>query len=115
MQATEVARFRVMLEEQRDELRHQLADLGANPDGDLEGVEFDGGFADSAHSTAERGNVLALIDRLREQLSDVEKALVKVEAGTYGICESCGQEITPERLEALPYSILCVSCKQRSL
>lgn len=114
MQATEIERFRVALEVQRDELLHQLADLGATPDGDLEGVEFEGGFADSAHTTAERGNVLALIDRLREQLSDVEKAFLKIEAGTYGDCESCGEPISAERLEALPYSIRCVTCKQRS-
>lgn len=116
MQATELERFRAALLEQREELRGQLVDLGANPeDGELEASEFDPGFADSAHSTAERGNVLALVDRLREQLLDVEKALGKMDAGTYGTCENCGNPISPERLEALPYSILCVTCKQRSV
>jgi DnaK suppressor protein len=106
---------RATLQQQRDDLRHQLTEFGANPDdGELESSEFDAGFADSAHSTAERGNVLALVDRLREQLQEIEKALGKLDAGTYGICESCGNEISPERLEALPHSTLCVTCKQKS-
>lgn len=114
MQAIDVERVRATLQEQREELRHQLTEMGANPDdGELETSEFDANFADSAHSTAERGNVLALVDRLREQHSDIEKALLKLDAGTYGTCDSCGNPIGPERLEALPYSILCVTCKQR--
>lgn len=110
----DVDQIRSTLQTQLDDLRHQLTEFGANPDdGELETSEFDAGFADSAHSTAERGNVLALVDRLREQLVDVEKAMGKLDAGTYGTCDSCGTEISPERLEALPYSILCVSCKQK--
>ena len=113
MEATQLTRFREALEELREDLRHQLSELGANPDEDsMEGVEFDFGFADSAQSTAERGKVLALIDRLRDQLRDVERARAKIEAGTYGICDSCGKPISRERLEALPYSTLCVDCKQ---
>jgi RNA polymerase-binding protein DksA len=114
METTELDRFRGLLEELRTDLRAQLGELGANPDEDsLEQGDFDFGFADSAQSTAERGKVLALIDRLRGQLRDVERARRKIEDGTYGLCERCGQPISPERLEALPYSTLCVSCKQK--
>jgi len=114
METTELNRFRGMLDELRTDLRNQLGELGANPDEDsLETGDFDFGFADSAQSTAERGKVLALIDRLRGQLRDVERALRKIEDGTYGLCERCGQPIGIERLEALPYSTLCVSCKQK--
>ena len=114
MEAIELDRFRTSLEELRGDLRQQLADLGANPDEDsLEGVDFDFGFADSAQSTAERGKVLALVDRLRDQLASVERATRKLEDGTYGTCDRCGQPINGERLEALPYSTLCVSCKQK--
>lgn len=114
METTELDRFRTALEELRADLRQQLGDLGANPDEDsLEGVDFDFGFADSAQSTAERGKVLALVDRLRDQLASVERAMGKLEDGTYGTCDRCGQTIGRERLEALPYSTLCVSCKQK--
>lgn len=115
MEAAQVDRYQAALYSLREDLRKQLTDLGANPDEDtLEGVEFDFGFADSAQSTAERGKVLALIDRLRDQLRDVERALAKIDRGDYGTCDRCGQPIGPERLEALPYSVLCVSCKQKS-
>ena len=114
METTELDRFRGLLDVLRGDLRSQLGDLGANPDEDsLETGDFDFGFADSAQSTAERGKVLALIDRLRGQLRDVERALRKIEDGSYGSCERCGEPISPERLEALPYSTLCVSCKQK--
>jgi DnaK suppressor protein len=114
METTELNRFRGLLDELRSDLRSQLGELGANPDEDsLETGDFDYGFADSAQSTAERGKVLALIDRLRGQLRDVERALRKMDDGTYGLCERCGQPIGIERLEALPYSTLCVSCKQK--
>jgi RNA polymerase-binding transcription factor DksA len=43
----------------------------------------------------------------------VDLALSKIEKGTYGICERCGNPITPERLEAIPYARLCMSCKQK--
>lgn len=114
METTELSRFRGLLDELRDDLRNQLGELGANPDEEsLESGDFDFGFADSAQSTAERGKVLALIDRLRGQLREVERALRKIDDGTYGLCDRCGQPIGIERLEALPYSTLCVSCKQK--
>ena len=54
---------------------------------------------------------LALEKRVREQLAEVAHALQKFEDGTYGSCDSCGQPIDPERLEALPQASLCLSCK----
>ena len=54
---------------------------------------------------------LALEERVREQLAEVEHALRKFEEGTYGLCDSCGQPIDPARLEALPQASLCVTCK----
>lgn len=114
MDQASLDRASAALDELRDDLRQQLIDLGANPDEDaMEAGGLDFGFADSAQSTAERGKVLALVERLREQLRDVEHARGKFVDGTYGVCENCGNPITPERLEALPYSRLCVSCKQK--
>jgi len=114
MDATETAKFAELLNEQRDALRRQLQDLGADPeDPNVESMDFDFGFADSAQSTAERNKVLAVIERLREGLHDVQLALDKLDKGTYGICERCGQPIASERLEALPAARLCLSCKQK--
>ena len=54
---------------------------------------------------------LILSDRDREKLQAVEDAIERLDAGSYGICEACEEEIAPERLEALPFTRLCVSCQ----
>jgi len=54
---------------------------------------------------------LVLERRIKEQLLGVEHALHKYEEGTYGFCDSCGQPIDPERLEAIPEASLCIKCK----
>jgi len=56
---------------------------------------------------------LTLEKSIREQLASVEHALQKFEDGTYGLCDSCGKPIPPERLEALPQATLCLDCKAR--
>jgi DnaK suppressor protein len=115
MEAAELTRFKELLEEQKEHLRKQLSDMGADPDQEntVDGLNLDFGFADSAQSTAERNKVLAVIERLRENLHDVDLALSKIEKGTFGICERCGEPIGAERLEAIPYARLCMSCKQK--
>ena len=114
MEAAEMTKYRELLDEQKEALRRQLSDMGADPDADsLEGMDFDFGFADSAQSTAERNKVLAVIERLRENLHDIDLALTKIEKGTYGVCERCGDPIAPERLEAIPYARLDMKCKQK--
>jgi DnaK suppressor protein len=54
---------------------------------------------------------LILSDRDREKLQAIEEALERIRTGTYGICDMCEEEIAPERLEALPFTRLCVSCQ----
>ncbi len=49
----------------------------------------------------------------RQHLEEVEAALQRLDAGTYGICVECGQPIGPERLEALPWTTHCIRCQQR--
>ena len=114
METAELERFRASLTMEREDVRRQLTDSGADPDADsIESLDFDFGFADSAQSTAERNKVLALIQGLRERLHDVDLALAKMDKGDFGICERCGEPIGKERLEALPYARLCMSCKQK--
>jgi DnaK suppressor protein len=54
-----------------------------------------------------------LANNAREMLAQTERALLRIEAGTYGICESCGEPIGKMRLMAFPRATLCLSCKQR--
>jgi len=56
---------------------------------------------------------LALEQKLRATLAEINHALEKYEAGTYGLCDSCGKPIEYDRLEALPQASLCLSCKAR--
>jgi RNA polymerase-binding transcription factor DksA len=104
-----LADLRAALDEERNQLRQQLADLGAD-DG---GLAFDQNFADSSQVTAERGEVEALASSLKESLAEVEDALAKFGDGKYGLCESCGQAIAPARLEAKPAARLCIDCASR--
>ena len=104
--------LRDQLQEERDRVREQLANLGRGSSADPGGaaLDFDENFADSGQVTAERGEVDALSGQLRETLQDIEDALAKFDAGTYGECESCGQPIPEARLEAMPAARLCISC-----
>jgi DnaK suppressor protein len=111
----DIAPFRETLEQERRLLRGQLVEHGADPDHlDSLELDFERGFADSAQTTAERDRLLSVIENLRQTLGDVEHALEKIEKESgYGVCERCGHEIGRERLEALPWARLCISCKQR--
>ena len=89
-------------------------DLGARRDAEgIEDPELDEGFADAGQAAAERANLLTLVRSLRDTLRDVEQALDRMDGGTYGICERCGQPIADERLEALPAVRLCMACKRQ--
>jgi DnaK suppressor protein len=58
----------------------------------------------------ERQQVVALLDQARRRLADVEAAVRDVEAGIYGICETCGRPIGAERLAARPTARTCIDC-----
>jgi DnaK suppressor protein len=69
--------------------------------------------ADAGAKTFEREHELAMTQNARDLLARSEQALARIDAGTYGVCESCGQPIGKARLQAFPRATLCVSCKQR--
>jgi RNA polymerase-binding transcription factor DksA len=103
--------LRTALEQERSDLRARLAEMGLSDGaGDL---SFDSNFADSSQVTAERGEVEALAGSLRESLGDVEAAIAKLDTDAFGICEGCGQSISPDRLEAKPAARLCMECASR--
>jgi DnaK suppressor protein len=91
---------RASLEAERMQLNEQLTEL--------DGGEFDENFADSGQVAAEQGEAHALASSLKDQLDAVEQALVKLDLGTYGLCERCQQPIPAARLEAVPASRFCI-------
>jgi DnaK suppressor protein len=62
----------------------------------------------------ERQQVAALLDQARRTREDLEHALVRLEEGSYGVCERCGGPIAPERLEARPNARTCIACASGS-
>jgi DnaK suppressor protein len=100
--------LRATLEEERDSLRSQLAELGHG----TKGLDYDPNFADSSQVTAERGENEALVNKLAEGLKDVEHALGKFGTDAYGVCENCHRPIAPARLEAKPEARLCIDCAE---
>ena len=104
--------LRALLEQERADLREQLAELGFADGG--AGLTYDSNFADSSQVTAERGEAEALATTLKETLAEVEHALEKFDGGEFGKCEKCGKEIAAARLEAMPASRFCIECAASS-
>jgi RNA polymerase-binding protein DksA len=94
--------------ERLEQLRARRETLGQR----REGSPF-GKREEEASEASELEKGLALEKKLRGTLAEIEHALEKYEAGTYGLCDSCGQPIELTRLEALPQANLCLSCKAR--
>ena len=69
--------------------------------------------ADTGTKNITREHELALAANAREMLTQTERALVRLDAGTYGLCENCGNPIGKARMQAFPRATLCVECKQK--
>ncbi len=69
--------------------------------------------ADTGSKNITREHELSLASNAREMLSQTERALGRLDAGTYGLCENCGKPIGKARMQAFPRATLCVECKQK--
>ncbi|HEX6299097.1 MAG TPA: TraR/DksA C4-type zinc finger protein [Acidimicrobiia bacterium] len=115
---TTLDRFKKRLEEERERLEEQIADY----ERDLEEARLtesssdrspDPGNAEASSMKLEYAKELSIEQNTLDLLSKANRALERVDAGTYGICETCGKAIPIERLEVLPYTTLCVECAAR--
>ncbi|MBM3155017.1 MAG: molecular chaperone DnaK [Chloroflexi bacterium] len=109
----DVAELCAVLKKEQALLTRELEQLEAQMQSNSEGREGSpfGKREEGATETFELEKSLALERKLRTTLAEVNRALAKCEAGTYGICDACGKPIEPARLEALPQAGLCLSCK----
>ena len=73
---------------------------------------FDEEYADAGTATFERERDLSLVNNLRDLMERIDKALAKIDEGSYGLCDRCGRPIEKLRLKALPYANLCLKDKQ---
>ena len=111
----ELNEVRDELNTDRDRLRSEL-NLAEHELHDLMRDAGDGAGNDQADvgsTTFERDHEMSLANNARDMLAQTERALTRIENGTYGVCESCGEPIGKMRLMAFPRATLCLSCKQR--
>jgi RNA polymerase-binding protein DksA len=112
--ADELDNFRTALETDIIRLREEL-NMGAADMADLLADSSDGAGddqADAGSKTLEREQEMSVNANARDLLDQSTHALRRLEAGTYGICESCGTLIPAARLRAFPRATLCIACKQ---
>ena len=111
----QLTELRKELEEQERELRGEITEAESawaalqRDSGEGSGDDQ----ADAGTKTFEREHEMSLAANSRDLLSQVERALQRLDNGTYGVCENCGNPIGKARLQAFPRATLCVSCKQR--
>ena len=111
----ELSQVREELEAEMGELREEISKAESQIAERMGDAVADAGDdpADAGAKTFQREHELALTQNARELLDQNERALARIAAGTYGVCESCGEAIGKARLQAFPRATLCVACKQR--
>ena len=115
MPHVDIDNARAALIDERATVTHQLHELGADESGNLTGdVDFGDAFADAGAATAERTETIGIVTSLKKRLDDVDRALTKIDEGTFGVCMICGKDIGADRMEFRPTSVRCVDCKTRA-
>jgi DnaK suppressor protein len=79
----------------------------------LRAAERDPEFEEGAQTEHEAFTLSRLGETQRREIVQIDAALARLEAGEYGVCTDCDQEIDPRRLKALPYALLCTECATR--
>lgn len=97
-------RLVIEVRDQEEELAGLMRDAGDGAGQDQ---------ADMGATSFERDHELTVVNNARDMMAQIDRALGRIDDGTYGICESCGEPIGKMRLMAFPRATLCLSCKQR--
>ncbi len=113
----QVNRVRQELERQLENTKEDIKEIddevrAFGQDHELaEGV--DNHIGDDSDIVYEQERLLTVREELNNRRLRIEHALRKMDKGTWGICENCGEPIAPERLEALPFVTLCIRCQEQ--
>lgn len=108
MDEKELESFRHLLQDRRRDL---LAGAGRTVNRMHDGKENFPEPVDRAALESDRNATLRIRDRERKLINKIEEALERIEDGTFGICEECGEDISADRLRARPVTTLCIECK----
>jgi RNA polymerase-binding protein DksA len=102
---------------ERERLRREIADLDASLSESLEESSeespYDQHMAETAGVTLDREIDLTLEENARVRIGQIDRALAKLDSGSYGACDKCGQPIGEDRLKVAPFATLCIECKRR--
>jgi len=111
------ARLRSTLEDERSRLRAEIEEYEREGQETLSDVSGENNYrdhmADQGSATFARELDMTLEDNARQRLAQIERALARMDEGTYGVCARCGAPIAEARLEAVPAAELCIVCKER--
>jgi DnaK suppressor protein len=111
---TQVKTLEETLREERAGLLEQVEELRAEAGVDRWRGDGSGDdIADRGTASAERETAATLSDHARRLVDEIDEALRRLEAGTYGACVRCGEQIGFDRLEAVPAAALCLDCRRR--
>ena len=99
---------RALLKSRRAELERELEGLVEVPRDPMTAVSFGKRIGDGTTEAVERLNRTGVAQSISSSLEEVQRALEKLDEGTYGSCDDCGDPIASERLEAIPWTALCV-------
>lgn len=103
--------------QERRRLEVEVCDLDADLSESLEDSSgespYDQHMAETAAATLDREIDLSLEENTLATIAQIDRALAKLENGSYGLCDQCGKPIAEERLEAVPFATLCIECKRR--
>ena len=112
--AIDLAVMRKRLEEKQAEIQQHIATLTGSPVQPEDAIQASDGVVEpeeEAVDLQETDVEQAILDNEKALLVEVQQALARIDNGTYGICSNCGQPIPEERLEAIPWATLCVTCE----
>jgi RNA polymerase-binding protein DksA len=117
--AVDTARFRSILEEERQRVLDAISYLHEETPGSLEDEtaeivgSSDNHLGETATATLDREIDYSLEENSEQVLKSIEGALERIHEGTFGICQTCGEPISEERLEAIPYATQCIDCRRK--
>jgi RNA polymerase-binding protein DksA len=117
--AVDTTRFEQILREERQRVQDAISYLHEETPGSLEDEteeiigNSDNHLGETATATLDREIDYSLEENSEQVLRSIDAALQRIDDGTYGICATCGQPISEERLEAIPYATQCIDCRRK--
>ncbi len=115
MRSRELAKYRTRLVEERERIRKSIARHQEVLDHSkqVDGMAHSNHMADQGTDEARQEQAIGLMQSESRYLYRIDDALKRIEDGTYGQCELCSETINQERLEALPYTRMCIDCAEK--